>query len=125
MQAKVIFAALFVTLLPVTLTGCLAQGTQPQGLHNAQLQNDATAPCTPSAANSLIATGRSLLDITNTLLDTQQSLSGNSTSTYAGRVKAAENTQRMNQGHDVLNNVEKLAGVTDAPCVADGSSASQ
>lgn len=122
MQAKGIFAALCVTLLPVTLAGCLAQGTQPQGLHNAQ---SASAPCTPSAANSLIATGRSLLDITNTLLDTQQSLSGNSTSTYAGRVKAAENTQRMNQGHDVLNNVEKLAGVTDAPCVADGTSAAQ
>src|SRR5690606_1647048 len=89
-----------------SLSGCLAQNTQPQDQQNAQL---ATDPCAPSATSSLIATGRSLLDIANSVLETQNNLNGNS-ATYAQRVQVAENAQKVNQGHNVLNNVENLAG---------------
>ncbi|WP_276487602.1 hypothetical protein [Ectopseudomonas mendocina] len=96
-----------------SLSGCLAQNTQPQDQQNAQL---ATDPCAPSATSSLIATGRSLLDIANSVLETQNNLNGNS-ATYAKRVQVAENAQKVNQGHNVLNNVENLAGAGQQPCV--------
>ncbi|MFI8981938.1 hypothetical protein [Ectopseudomonas khazarica] len=96
------------------LTGCLPQNTQSQGLQNAQMAND---PCAPSATSSLIETGRSLLDMANTVLETQQSFNGNS-ATYTQRIQVAENAQRVNQGQNVLNNVEKLAGTNQQPCVA-------
>lgn len=96
------------------LTGCLPQNTQSQGLQNAQMAND---PCAPSATSSLIETGRSLLDMANTVLETQQSFNGNS-ATYTQRMQVAENAQRVNQGQNVLNNVEKLAGANQQPCVA-------
>ncbi|MDG9760358.1 hypothetical protein N7365_19900 [Pseudomonas sediminis] len=96
-----------------SLSGCLAQNTQTQGLHNTQLAND---PCAPSATSNLIATGRSLLDMANTVLETQQSFNGNS-ATYAKRMEVAENAQKVNQGHNVLSNVESLAGAGQPPCV--------
>lgn len=96
-----------------SLSGCLAQNTQTQGLQNTQLAND---PCAPSATSNLIATGRSLLDMANTVLETQQSFNGN-TATYAKRMEVAENAQKVNQGHNVLNNVENLAGAGQRPCV--------
>lgn len=110
-------ALLFVPVL-ATLAGCLPQNTQSQGLHSSQAANGA-APCTPSTSDSLISSGRSLLSIANSVLETQQSLQGNST-TYAQRVDAAEKAQRVNQGNDVLNNVESMtAGLgAGSPCTA-------
>lgn len=110
-------ALLFVPVL-ATLAGCLPQNTQSQGLHSSQVANGAT-PCTPSTSDSLISTGRSLLSIANSVLETQQSMQGNST-TYAQRVDAAEKAQRVNQGNDVLNNVESMtAGLgAGSPCTA-------
>ncbi|MFV9655467.1 hypothetical protein ACNFCK_11135 [Pseudomonas sp. NY15366] len=96
-----------------SLSGCLAQNTQTQGLQNTQLAND---PCAPTATSSLIATGRSLLDMANTVLETQHSLNGNS-ATYAQRMQVAENAQKVNQGQNVLNNVESLAGAAQQSCV--------
>lgn len=112
--------ALFIAPLLFTLAGCLPQNTQTQGLQNTQAAN-ANDPCTPSATSSLIATGRSLLQITNTLLETQQSFNGNS-ATYAQRMQVAENAQKVNQGNNVLNNVEALTGGASAPC-AQGATA--
>jgi len=94
------------------LTGCLPQNAQTQGLNNTQT---ATSPCAPDATAELISTGRSLLAITNSVLATQQSLSGTS-ATYAQRAQAAEHAQKVSQGNDVLNNVEALAGTANAPC---------
>jgi hypothetical protein len=99
---------LLVAPLFVTLAGCLPQNTQPQGLQNAQATNP-NAPCTPSATDSLIATGRSLFDVANSLLETQQSFTGDS-ATYAQRVKVAENAQTLNKGNNMLNGVENLTG---------------
>lgn len=110
-------ALLFVPVL-ATLAGCLPQNTQSQGLQSSQVANGA-APCTPSTSDSLISTGRSLLSIANSVLETQQSMQGNST-TYAQRMDAAEKAQRVNQGNDVLNNVESMtAGLgAGSPCTA-------
>ena len=53
------------------------------------------------------------------MLETQQSFQGDST-TYAQRMQAAEKAQKVNQGNDVLNNVESMtAGLgASAPCTA-------
>ena len=117
MRIKGTLAALLAAPMLVTLAGCLPQNTQSQGLHSSQVANGA-APCTPST-DSLISSGRSLLSIANSVLETQQSLQGNST-TYAQRMQAAEKAQRVNQGNDVLNNVESMtAGLgAGAPCTA-------
>lgn len=101
------------TVALTSLSGCLPQNTQTQGLQNTQLAND---PCAPTATSNLIATGRSLLDMANTVLETQHSLNGNS-ATYAQRMQVAENAQKVNQGHNVLSNVEALAGAGQQPCV--------
>lgn len=103
-----------------SLSGCLPQNTQTQGLQNTQLAND---PCAPTATSSLIATGRSLLDMANTVLETQHSLNGNS-ATYAQRMQVAENAQKVNQGHNVLSNVETLAAAGQQPCVPAAAPAS-
>ncbi|MFP6848346.1 MAG: hypothetical protein VCA57_06545 [Pseudomonas sp.] len=119
MNIKGTLGALLVAPLFVTLAGCLPQNTQPQGLQNAQATN-ANGPCTPSATSELVATGRSLLQLTNSLLETQQSFTGSSAS-YAQRVQVAENAQRLNQGNNMLNGVENLTGKVgslagNAPC---------
>nr|WP_288355707.1 hypothetical protein [uncultured Pseudomonas sp.] len=115
--------ALLVVPMLATLAGCLPQNTQSQGLHSSQVANG-TAPCTPSTSDSLIASGRSLLSIANSVLETQQSLQGNS-ATYAQRVDAAEKAQRVNQGNNVLNNVESMtAGLgAGSPCTASAAPA--
>nr|WP_100548864.1 MULTISPECIES: hypothetical protein [unclassified Pseudomonas] len=113
MNIKGTLGVLMSATVLASLSGCLAQNTQTQGLQNTQLAND---PCAPSATSSLIATGRSLLDMANTVLETQQSFNGN-TATYAKRMEVAENAQKVNQGHNVLNNVENLAGAGQQPCV--------
>nr|WP_059392282.1 hypothetical protein [Pseudomonas toyotomiensis] len=113
MNIKGTLGVLMSATVLASLSGCLAQNTQTQGLQNTQLAND---PCAPSATSSLIATGRSLLDMANTVLETQQSFNGNTT-TYAKRMEVAENAQKVNQGHNVLNNVENLAGAGQQPCV--------
>lgn len=101
---------LFAPLL-VLLTGCLQQNTQSQGL-SANANND---PCAPSTSSSLISTGRGLLEITNSLLATQESINGKSAS-YNQRVQLAENEQRVQQANNLLNDVERLSGTN--PCVA-------
>ena len=108
------------TVALTSLSGCLPQNTQTQGLQNTQLAND---PCAPTATSNLIATGRSLLDMANTVLETQHSLNGNS-ATYAQRMQVAENAQKVNQGHNVLSNVETLAGAGQQPCVPAAAPAS-
>jgi hypothetical protein len=85
----------------------------PQGLQNAQATN-ANGPCTPSATSELVATGRSLLQLTNSLLETQQSFNGSA-------VTYAQNAQRVNQGNNMLNGVENITGKVgslagNAPC---------
>ncbi|MCW1938548.1 hypothetical protein DP090_017630 [Pseudomonas sp. MDMC216] len=113
MNIKGTLGALMSAAVLASLSGCLAQNTQTQGLQNTQLAND---PCAPSATSNLIATGRSLLDMANTVLETQQSFNGNS-ATYAKRMEVAENAQKVNQGNNVLNNIENLAGAGQQPCV--------
>lgn len=119
MRIKGTLAALLAAPMLVTLAGCLPQNTQSQGLHSSQVAANGAAPCTPSTTDSLISSGRSLLSIANSMLETQQSLQGNS-ATYAQRVDAAEKAQRVNQGNNVLNNVESMtAGLgAGAPCTA-------
>lgn len=111
--------ALLIVPMLATLAGCLPQNTQSQGLHSSQVAANGAAPCTPSTSDNLISTGRSLLSIANSVLETQQSFQGNST-TYAQRMEAAEKAQKVNQGNDVLNNVESMtAGLgVGAPCTA-------
>ena len=110
--------ALFLVPVLATLAGCLPQNTQTQGLNNAQSVND---PCAPSATSDLIATGRSLLEIANSVLETKQSFDGNTTN-YAQRVQAAENANKINSGHNLLNNVENLSGGATGPCVPASAS---
>lgn len=119
MRIKGTLAALLAASMLVTLAGCLPQNTQSQGLHSSQVAANGAAPCTPSTTDSLISSGRSLLSIANSVLETQQSLQGNST-TYAQRMQAAEKAQRVNQGNDVLNNVESMTAGLGAgtPCTA-------
>lgn len=113
MNIKGTLGALVSATLLASLSGCLAQNAQTQGLQNAQLAND---PCAPSATSDLIATGRSLLQMANTVLETQQSFNGNS-ATYAKRLEVAQNAQKVNQSQNVLNNIESLAGASQQPCV--------
>ncbi|WP_417703826.1 hypothetical protein [Pseudomonas sp.] len=117
MNSKGTLGVLMSVAALASLSGCLAQNTQTQGLQNTQLAND---PCAPSATSNLIATGRSLLEMANTVLETQQSFNGNS-ATYAKRMEVAENAQKVNQGHNVLNDVENLAGMGQQPCVPAAS----
>ncbi len=117
MNSKGTLGVLMSVAVLASLSGCLAQNTQTQGLQNTQLAND---PCAPSATSNLIATGRSLLEMANTVLETQQSFNGNS-ATYAKRMEVAENAQKVNQGHNVLNDVENLAGMGQQPCVPAAS----
>lgn len=107
--------ALLMAPLLLGLAGCLPQNAQTQGLNNTQT---AAGPCAPNATADLISTGRSLLAITNSVLATQQSLNGTSgtSATYAQRVQAAEHAQKVNQGNEVLDNVEALTGGATAPC---------
>ncbi|KIP98430.1 MULTISPECIES: hypothetical protein [Pseudomonas] len=123
MSIKGTLGALLVAPMLVTLAGCLPQNTQSQGLHSSQVAGGG-APCTPSTSDNLISTGRSLLSIANSVLETQQSFQGDST-TYAQRMQAAEKAQKVNQGNDVLNNVESMtAGLgASAPCTATATAA--
>lgn len=118
MSIKGTIGALLIVPTLATLAGCLPQNTQTQGLQNTQLSN-ANAPCTPTTTDNLISTGRSLLSIANSVLETQQSFNGSSTS-YSQRMQAAEKAQKVNQGNDVLDNVESMtAGLgASAPCTA-------
>lgn len=118
MSIKGTLGALLIAPVLATLAGCLPQNTQSQGLHSSQVAN-ANAPCAPSTSDNLISTGRSLLSIANSVLETQQSFQGDS-STYAQRMQAAEKAQRVDQGNNVLNNVESMtAGLgAGAPCTA-------
>ena len=119
MSIKGTLGALLVAPVLASLVGCLPQNTQSQGLHSSQVAANGGAPCTPSISDNLISTGRSLLSIANSVLETQQSFQGDST-TYAQRMQAAEKAQKVNQGNDVLNNVESMtAGLgASAPCTA-------
>lgn len=123
MSIKGTLGALLIAPMLVTLAGCLPQSTQSQGLQNTQAVNG-TAPCAPSTTDNLISSGRSLLSIANSVLETQQSLQGDST-TYASRMQAAEKAQKVNQGNNVLNNVENMsAGLgASAPCTASAAPA--
>ncbi|GLK89696.1 hypothetical protein [Pseudomonas turukhanskensis] len=119
MKRQGIFTTLFALPLLATLSGCLPQNTQTQGLNNVQTAN---GPCAPNATADLISTGRSLLAITNSVLQTQQNLSGNSTG-YAQQVQAAEHAQKVSQGNKVLDNVESLTGASAAaPCTPTSAS---
>lgn len=118
MSIKGTIGTLLIAPMLATLAGCLPQNTQTQGLQNTQLSN-ANAPCTPTTTDNLISTGRSLLSIANSVLETQQSFNGSSTN-YSQRMQAAEKAQKVNQGNDVLDNVESMtAGLgASAPCTA-------
>ncbi len=118
MNVKGTCGALIALPLLATLAGCLPQNTQSQGLNNVQTAN---GPCAPSATADLISTGRSLLAITNSVLETQQNLSGNSAG-YTQRVQAAENAGKVNQGNKVLDNVESLTGGANTGCVPASAS---
>lgn len=124
MSIKGTLGALLIAPMLATLAGCLPQNTQSQGLLNNTQAANASGPCTPSTSDNLISTGRSLLSIANSVLETQQSFQGDST-TYASRVQAAEKAQKVNQGNDVLNNVESMtAGLgASAPCTATATAA--
>jgi len=118
MKIKGTLSALFVLPVLATLAGCLPQNTQTQGLNNVQTAN---GPCAPSTTADLISTGRSLLAITNSVLETQQNLSGNSAG-YAQRVQAAEHAQKVDQGNKVLDNVESLTGGPSTGCTPTSAS---
>ncbi|TBU92922.1 hypothetical protein [Phytopseudomonas dryadis] len=114
MNAKGVFStSALITLLAAT-AGCLPQNTQTQGLQgNATTQlAGANSPCTPDATASLISTGRSLLEIGTSLMQTRQNMNN----TVSTAMRNAEDAQKINQGHSVLDNVEALTGGPAAPC---------
>ncbi|MFK3771784.1 hypothetical protein [Pseudomonas sp. NPDC089406] len=116
MNTKGMIGALLVAPLLASLGGCVAPGGQQQGFGSTQAAN-ANSPCTPSASDSLISTGRSLLSIANSVLETKQSLSGDST-TYAQRVKAAESAQKVEKGNQMMDQLASLSGSSSSPCTA-------
>ncbi|WP_252271142.1 hypothetical protein [Pseudomonas subflava] len=109
-------AALLALPLLFALAGCAAPNGQHRLGAGNQLADAGTSPCTPGATSDLIATGRNLLAITNNVLATHQDLQGINDSSYAQAVKGAENMRKVNQGQEVLDNVETLAGSAGTPC---------
>lgn len=116
MNTNGMIGALLIVPMLATLGGCVAPGGQQQNFGSTQATS-ANSPCTPTATDSLISTGRSLLSIANSVMEAKQSFDGNS-ATYAQRVQAAQNTQKLNKGHEVLNNVAGISGTSNAPCTA-------
>jgi len=116
MNTKGMIGALLVAPLLATLGGCVAPGGQQQGFGSPQAAN-ANSPCTPSASDNLISTGRSLLSIANSVLETKQNLSGDS-ATYAQRVKAAESAQKVDKGNQMMDQLAGLTGSGNSPCAA-------
>ncbi|QXH47350.1 hypothetical protein KSS93_05330 [Pseudomonas xanthosomatis] len=116
MNTKGMIGALLVAPLLAALGGCVAPGGQQQGFGSTQAAN-ANSPCTPSASDNLISTGRSLLSIANSVLETKQNLSGDST-TYAQRVKAAESAQKVEKGNQMMDQLASLSGSSASPCTA-------
>lgn len=106
--------ALLIAPMLVTLTGCVAPGSYNQGQQPSQMAGG-NAPCTPSATDNLISTGRSLLSIANSVLETKHSMNGTS-ATYDQRMQLAENAQKVNQGNQMLDNVESMTVGLKSPC---------
>ncbi|MDH0301403.1 MULTISPECIES: hypothetical protein [unclassified Pseudomonas] len=106
--------ALLVVPMLATLAGCVAPGSQGQGLQGSQMASG-NAPCTPSTTDNLISTGRSLLSIANSVLETKNSFNGD-TATYDQRMQLAENAQKVNKGNQMLDNVESMTAGLKSPC---------
>ncbi|QXH57028.1 hypothetical protein [Pseudomonas maumuensis] len=106
--------ALLVVPMLATLVGCVAPGTYNQGQQPSQMAGG-NAPCTPSATDNLISTGRSLLSIANSVLETKNSMNGTS-ATYDQRMQLAENAQKVNKGNEMLDNVESMTAGLKSPC---------
>lgn len=78
MTSKGLTSALLLASMFAATSGCLQQNALTQGYRTTQPGQpgqaqvaSANTPCTPSATNDLIATGRSLLDITTNLIKTR------------------------------------------------------
>jgi hypothetical protein len=103
-----------------TTSGCLPQNTQSQGLMNQGRQPtqvaSANTPCTPNAAADLVSTGRSLLELGTTLMQTKANMDSSRTGYSNYTMQDVENAQKIKQGQDVLNNVEAITGGPQAPC---------
>ncbi len=82
MTSKGLTSALLLASMFAATSGCLQQNALTQGYRTTQPGQpgqaqvaSANTPCTPSATNDLIATGRSLLDITTNLIKTRNQMS--------------------------------------------------
>ncbi|MCO7518864.1 MULTISPECIES: hypothetical protein [unclassified Pseudomonas] len=113
--------ALLVAPMLLALAGCAAPGSYNQGTQNMASGN---SPCTPSATDNLISTGRSLLSIANSVLETKHSMNGTS-ATYDQRMQLAENAQKVNQGNQMLDNVESMTAGLKSPCATAQTSAAR
>ena len=115
--------ALLVVPMLATLAGCVAPGSYNQGQQPSQMAGS-NAPCTPSTTDNLISTGRSLLSIANSVLETKNSMNGTS-ATYDQRMQLAENAQKVNKGNQMLDNVESMTAGLKSPCATAQTSASR
>ena len=68
-------------------------------------------PLHPSATNDLIATGRSLLDITTNLIKTRNQMSDG-----GSIMRDVDDVQKVGKGHAVLDSVESMTGGPQQPC---------
>jgi hypothetical protein len=115
--------ALLIAPVLLALAGCVAPGGYNQGGQPSQMASG-NSPCTPSATDNLISTGRSLLSIANSVLETKNSMNGTS-ATYEQRMQLAENAQKVDKGNQMLDNVESMTAGLKSPCATAQTSASR
>lgn len=117
-------AAGFALASTLLTTGCIPQNGQTQGLFTPPPANaaagtqvaSANAPCTPNATADLISTGRSLLEIGTSIMQTKANMNNANNGYNSYTMQDVENAQKINKGNEVLNNVEAMTGGAQAPC---------
>ena len=110
MTSKGLTSALLLASMFAATSGCLQQNALTQGYRTTQVAS-ANTPCTPSATNDLIATGRSLLDITTNLIKTRNQMSDG-----GSIMRDVDDVQKVGKGHAVLDSVESMTGGPQQPC---------
>jgi hypothetical protein len=118
-------AAGFALASTLLTTGCIPQNGQTQGLFTPPPANaaaagtqvaSANAPCTPNATADLISTGRSLLEIGTSIMQTKANMNSANNGYNSYTMQDVENAQKINKGNEILNNVETMTGGPQAPC---------
>ncbi|MBG6513061.1 hypothetical protein I5I45_12155 [Pseudomonas aeruginosa] len=118
MTSKGLTSALLLASMFAATSGCLQQNALTQGYRTTQPGQpgqaqvaSANTPCTPSATNDLIATGRSLLDITTNLIKPRNQMSDG-----GSIMRDVDDVQKVGKGHAVLDSVESMTGGPQQPC---------